>query len=108
MKIDLALPAKQLSVHCMALLCPIRVHDGSTNTLLKQITALHLLLLLKAEQKEAPICELVLVMFLTAVLQSTRKRPCQENSSTHNSALHELLGRRKITVIAEPRTASLQ
>lgn len=85
---DLALPAEQISVHCMAMLCPSRVHEGrqKTNTPSKQITLLHLLLLLKGEQKEPPACEPVLVMFLTASLQSARKRPCQENSSTRTSA----------------------
>lgn len=69
-KSDLALPAEQLPVHCMAVLCPSRIHEGrqKTNTLSKQITPLHLLLLLKGERKERPACEPVLVMFLTASL----------------------------------------
>jgi len=84
---DLTLPAAQLSVRCMALLCPSGIHKGrqKTSTLPKQITPLHPLLLSKGEHKEPPACALVLVMFLMASLQSAR-RPCQENSSTQTSA----------------------
>lgn len=40
----------------------------------------------KEELTEPPVCEPVLVIFLMASLQSARKRPCQENSSTHTLA----------------------
>lgn len=87
-KSDLSVPAEQHSVHCMDLLRPSRMQGGrqKTNTLSKQITPLRLLLLSKEKLKEPPVCEPVLVIFLMASLQSARKRPCQENSSTHTSA----------------------
>lgn len=64
---DLALPAEQLSVHCMTVLCPRGMHETrqKTNTLSKQIAPQHLLLLLKREWKEPPACEQVLVTILT-------------------------------------------
>lgn len=87
-KSDLSVLAEQHSVHCMDLLRPSRMQGGrqKTNTLSKQITPLRLLLLSKEKLKEPPVCEPVLVIFLMASLQSARKRPCQENSSTHTSA----------------------